>query len=167
MSTEIAQTSASLSNLLSGLIGAIIGGIISLVGSWYSSKIQIKSARALQQYKEEADFRRKMFNLLAEIKDNIDSSEQLTMGGPNAWIRFLNEMWHDAKGDLIKLPTVVQEKLRQTYAEINRYNWLVDNDLAKSGEGSLFHSELNNIGRKVKEMLTVSHKALNGYLNQT
>ena len=127
--TEIAQTS-SLSNLLSGLVGAVIGGIISLVGSWYSSKIQIKSTRALQQYQEEADFRRKMLNLLAEIKDNIDSSEQLTMGGPNAWIRFLNEMWHDAKGDLIKL--LQKEKLEfipvknydQIYTYLQEKRWI-------------------------------------------
>lgn len=152
------------SNLLSGLLGALIGAIIGFFGSWYGAKLQINATIKLQRQQENAAFHRRMSNLLEEINDNIELTSRLHQ--PHSWVKLLNEMWNDAKGDLVKLPPIIQGELRKTYAEIAVYNTLVDNEIAKvhPGQGTL-DRPLGEQGVIVKGSLNKSRDSLSGWLN--
>ena len=64
-------------------------------------------------------------------------------------------MWNSAKGALASLPTDVQELTRKAYAEVLKFNCLVDYDLAFGGPGTgKFDRALELAKDRIKESLT-------------
>ncbi len=158
-------------NLLSGLIGAIIGsiigGLLSYWGSWKVAKLQINAAKEIQEKQERVLFDRKMASLLAEIMDNLDRAEQLNIEGYRAWMRYLRDIWDEAKGDLFELPEKVQMNLIKAYTEIAKYNTLVDNQLADPRDGfqSAWDGVLKSQGEQVKKELSKAKRSLEKWLH--
>ncbi len=153
-------------SLISGLIGAIIGGALSFWGSWYGARLQVKSAKEMQENQEKVLFGRKVTSLLAEVMDNLDRADQLNVEGYHVWIKYSRDTWDEVKGDLFELPERVLLNLIKTYTEIARYNSLVDNQLTdhRSGFQTAWDDILEKQGEQVKKELLKTKRSLEKWL---
>jgi hypothetical protein len=74
--------------------------------------------------------------LLAELRDNLDHVANYSLAGGRAKVRLVTDAWDVAKGDVVALSPELQGALRKAYAEVWRFNGVVQYDLIKSSPGS-------------------------------
>jgi len=116
------------------LFGGIIGVLLTLLVTWVRDVSKRKAERT-----------RKLKWLLAEIRDNLEHVEHHTLAGGRAKVKLLTQAWETAKGDTLDLTPELTSSLRAGYAEVWRFNCIVDYDLQiPTGHGFLHFTGLLN-----------------------
>jgi len=154
-----------LTSLASGLVGSILGA---LVGGWISYKGAMDSAKRTIDalYKQELKKRHEdekdklklvLRSLLTEAQENKKITENWKVVHSKPQLN--NEAWNIFKGSIDHLPQEIQEKLIAVYAEIKKYNSLVDYDKIKVpyGVGSMdasIQTEAQNMQTKLNGLIT-------------
>jgi|CXWL01.1.fsa_nt_gi hypothetical protein len=149
-----ADTGASvLYTLLLVSIGGIFGTILTLTVTWWRDR----SKKVDEQ-------RGKLRWLLAEILDNLEHVEHYSLAGGRAKVQLLTQAWETVKGDTLDLGSDITKSLRAAYAEVWRFNCIVEYDLRiPLGQGS-FNQSLEVKGSEVKTALADAHVKLSSYL---
>jgi hypothetical protein len=101
--------------LLFAASGGIFGVIITLTVTWWRDR----SKKAEEQ-------RRKLRWLLAEIIDNLGHASNYSLVGGRAKVKLLTQAWEEVKGETLDLAPDITTSLRAAYAEVWRFNCIVE-----------------------------------------
>ncbi len=125
-------------SLISGIIGALIGGVLTYFGAINASKKQIDSLYALEKesraYAERQEREAMTSTLAMEIEENIYLATNLWVGYSrqtlvvNTTSLLITEAWTTYRGNISSLPSSLQIKLLNAYAEIRQFNTLVEDN---------------------------------------
>ena len=140
--------------LLPAVLGGILGVCLTLLVTWL---------RDLS--KRRAEQRSRLKWLLAEILDNLEHVEHYNLAGGRAKAKLLAQAWETVKGDTLGLNPDLTNSLRAAYAEVWRFNCIVEYDLEKipPGDGRLDASIQVKSG-EVKIALSDSQSKLKSHL---
>jgi hypothetical protein len=145
--------SSDLHAILLVAFGGLFGVILSLV---------VTAWRDRAKKKEEQ--RSKLRWLLAEIIDNLEHVEHYSLAGGRAKVQLLTQAWEAVKGNTLDLNPDITKSLRAAYAEVWRFNRIVEYDLQiPPGHGSLDGS-LEVKASEVKTVLAEAHSKLASHL---
>lgn len=145
------------STFLPILFGGIFGTILTLAVTWWRDR----SKKVDEQ-------RRKLNWLLAELLDNHNHIEHYSLAGGRAKVRLLTDAWDVVKGDALELADDVEKSLRDAYAEVWRFNRIVEYDLVKVNVGSgMLDSSLEVKAREVRTALADSVEKLARHLGHS
>jgi hypothetical protein len=139
--------------LLFAASGGILGVILTLTVTWWRDRS-----------KKADDKRDKLRWLLAEIIDNLVHVEHYSLAGGRAKVQLLTQAWETVKGDTLDLNPDITKSLRAAYAEVWRFNSLIEYDIRiPPGHGS-FDGALEVKAAEVKTVLADSHSKLASHL---
>lgn len=135
-----ATESSDLHTILLVAFGGLFGVILSLVVTAWCDRAKKKEER-----------RSRLRWLLAEIIDNLEHVEHYSLAGGRAKVKLLAQAWETVKGDTLDLNPDITKSLRAAYAEVWRFNSIVEYDLRiPPGHGSLDGSlEAKAVGYRV------------------
>jgi hypothetical protein len=103
--------------LLLVVFGGIVGTLLTLAVTWWREHEKTTAAR-----------RRNLRWLLAELIDNLEHLEQYNVAEGRAKVQLSTQAWETAKGDILDLDQDVITSLYGAYAEIWRFNGLVEDE---------------------------------------
>ena len=133
--------------------GGILGVILTLTVTWWRDRS-----------KKAEEKRDKLRWLLAEIIDNLEHINHYSLAGGRAKVKLLTQAWETVKGDTLDLNPDITKSLRAAYAEVWRFNSVLEYDLKiPQGHGTLDQS-LEVKGSEVKTALTDAHVKLSSQL---
>jgi hypothetical protein len=139
--------------LLFAAFGGIFGVILTLAVTEWRDRAKKREER-----------RSRLRWLLAEIIDNLAHINRYSLAGGRAKVQLLTQAWETVKGDTLDLNPDITNSLRAAYAEVWRFNSIVEYDLrVPPGHGSLDGS-LEAKAAEVKTVLSDSHSKLAGHL---
>jgi hypothetical protein len=136
-----------------GLFGGLFGVILSLVVTAWRDRA-----------KKREEQRHKLLWLLAKIIDNLEHAANYSLVGGRAKVQLLTQAWETVKGDTLNLNPDITKSLRAAYAEVWRFNCLVEYDLRiPPGVGTL-NQALGEHAAEVKTVLSDGHSKLASHL---
>lgn len=139
--------------LLFAASGGILGVILTLTATWWRDRS-----------KKAEEKRHKLRWLLAEIIDNMEHINRYSLVGGRAKVRLLTQAWETVKGDTLDLNPDITKSLRAAYAEVWRFNSILEYDLRiLPGHGTLDQS-LEAQAAEVRTVLSDSHSKLASHL---
>jgi len=148
-----ATGSSDLHTLVLVAFGGFFGVIFSLVVTAWRDRAKKREER-----------RSKLRWLVAEILDNLEHINRYSLAGGRAKVQLLTQAWETAKGDTLDLNPDITKSLRAAYAEVWRFNSIVEYDLRiPPGHGSLDGS-LEAKAAEVRTVLSDSHSKLASHL---
>ena len=128
-----------LSGLIGSIVGAILGGVLSYKGAINATKKQVDSLYAQEKesraYAEKQQIQAMTHALAMEIEENIYLATNLWAGFGSSQSIMINttsllstEAWTTYRGNISSLPSSLQIKLLNAYAEIRQFNTLVEDN---------------------------------------
>jgi hypothetical protein len=139
--------------LLYVAFGGFFATILTLVVTWWRDRS-----------KKAEEKKGKLRWLLAEIIDNMEHINRYSLVGGRAKVRLLTQAWETVKGDTLDLNPDITKSLRAAYAEVWRFNSILEYDLRiLPGHGTLDQS-LEAQAAEVRTVLSDSHSKLASHL---
>lgn len=148
-----ATESSDLHTILLVAFGGLFGVILTLTVTWWRDRS-----------KKAEEKRDKLRWLLAEIIDNLEHVKNYSLAGGRAKVKLLTQAWETVKGDTLDLTPDITKSLRAAYAEVWRFNSIVEYDLRTPiGQGTL-NTSLEVKAAEVKTLMSESHANLASHL---
>jgi hypothetical protein len=133
--------------------GGIFGTILTLTVTWWRER----SKKAEEQ-------KGKLQWLLAEIIDNLEHVQRYSLAGGRAKVKLLTQAWETVKGDTLDLNPDLTKALRTAYAEVWRFNSILEYDIRIPPGHGLLNEPLQVKAGEVEAALSDSQSKLTGHL---
>jgi hypothetical protein len=151
--------------LLSGFLGAIIGALATIFASWFAiwKTAKIDFERRKQQ---EQELKSQILKLIvAEINDNLELSKETFIS--HAKTPFLNDAYQLYKLNASILPPDLLTSISPVYAEISKYNSLINYDQHLSMPVSIgtFDEKFVEKNKVIEEKLSFLINKVQKFLN--
>lgn len=135
------------------LFGGIVGVVLTLFVTWVRDV-----------WERRAERKSKLKWLLAEIIDNLKQIDHHTLAGGRAKVKLLTQAWETTKGDTLDLKPELTRSLQAGYAEVWRFNCIVDYDIQIPTGHSFLSGTLEVKAGEVKTALSDSQSKLASHL---